>query len=779
MKIAVLCGGPSPERGISLNSARSVMDHLQSDTIEIVPIYVNQKKEFYHISTAQLYSNTPSDFDFKLKQTAKALNQTALLKLLKSVDLVFPAMHGEFAEDGQIQSLLEKNKIPFAGSPSTACASMFHKPSAQKKLREAGFFTLPSIEVTAKNIDKPLAEFFKKYKIKRAVVKPSMGGSSIGVSSVTSLAQAIEKAKDIFKRKISKTVMIEPFCEGKEFTIIVLQNNCGLPVAFVPTEIQTDYSGNQIFDYRRKYLATAQTIYHNPPRFDRDTILQIQDTAESIFSLFGARDFIRMDGWLMPDGKIWFSDINPISGMEQNSFLFQQGARIGLTHQDMLMTIVRRALSRYDVNVPTVKTTVKKKMPVRVLFGGKTAERQVSLMSGTNIWLKLRGSDTYNPTPYLWAPDGKIWQLPYGFTLNHTVEEIHEHCKNAEKNMAKIKPFAQRVRRRLGLSEFIVELPKVMSMEQFLSSKEFVFLGLHGGDGEDGTIQAKLEAKGIKHNGSGPEASKICMDKYVTGKKIRALKDRMILTAEKVDVTLNDFTGFKAADFDKYWTQLKKQLGTPTLLIKPRGDGCSAGIVRLYTAKDLAAYIKAMNDKVPFIPKGTFSHQSEIIEIGLSGHRYLIEAFIETDRIETDQGRLKYHSKTGWIELTMGVLEQGGSYHAMNPSITVAEGSILSLEEKFQGGTGVNITPPPAQIVSAALLKSSKTRMEKVAKTLEIGNYARIDFFLNVKDGRMIIIEANSLPGLTPSTVIYHQALAEPKSLYPRQFLEKLIVSSS
>src|SRR3990167_8725779 len=80
MKLGLLCGGPSLERGISLNSARSVLDHLGDASIEIVPIYFDHEKEAYRISTAKLYSNTPSDFDFKLKQTATPLNESALIK---------------------------------------------------------------------------------------------------------------------------------------------------------------------------------------------------------------------------------------------------------------------------------------------------------------------------------------------------------------------------------------------------------------------------------------------------------------------------------------------------------------------------------------------------------------------------------------------------------------------------------------------------------------------------------------------------------------------------
>src|SRR3990167_7500756 len=86
-RVALLCGGPSLERGISLNSARSVMDHLGSLGVNIVPIYFNEQKKPYKISTAQLYSNTPSDFDFKLKKTGKELTESNLINILEALAL--------------------------------------------------------------------------------------------------------------------------------------------------------------------------------------------------------------------------------------------------------------------------------------------------------------------------------------------------------------------------------------------------------------------------------------------------------------------------------------------------------------------------------------------------------------------------------------------------------------------------------------------------------------------------------------------------------------------
>ena len=385
MKIALLCGGPSAERGISLNSARTVMDHLGGDGIEIVPIYFDYKKKAYHISPAQLYSNTPSDFDFKLQETARYLSKTSLKQLLKSVDIAFPVMHGAFGEDGQIQKILDRLKVPYAGSPAEACKRCFDKFEANEFIRERGFYAPPSMVLKITQNEKEqralLADFFKKNMVKRAVVKPATGGSSIGVYSVGTAGEAYEKARSLFGRRVDTRVVVEPFCEGTEFTVIILQNRFGMPVAILPTEIETSYEGHQVFDFRKKYLPTRQVRYHCPPRFDNETIEKIQVQAEQLFTVLGLRDFARFDGWLLPDGKLWFSDFNPISGMEQNSFLFQQSSRVGFSHRNLLRFIVKRVAERSGLEMPKAKEaeTFKRK-PVQVLFGGQTSERQVSLM---------------------------------------------------------------------------------------------------------------------------------------------------------------------------------------------------------------------------------------------------------------------------------------------------------------------------------------------------------------------------------------------------------------
>ncbi|MEZ4753431.1 MAG: hypothetical protein R3A13_03865 [Bdellovibrionota bacterium] len=781
LKIGLICGGPSLERGISLNSARSCCDHLQSENIEIIPFYLDQKKNAYKISRAQLYSNTPSDFDFKLATTAQKLSNKDLIKELKKCDLAFPVIHGTFGEDGQIQKIFEKAQIPFIGSPSAACETAFDKFIANEEIRRNNFYAINSLllEAGQKNQLSKLKDFFKTQKLKRAIVKPASGGSSIAVYSVSNPKEAYEAAHVIINDGVDNRVVVEPFCKGREFTVIILENRFGLPVAIMPTEIELNYEDHQIFDYRKKYLATRAVTYHCPPRFNDVIVERIQIQAEQLFSLFGMRDFGRFDGWILDNGETLFSDFNPVSGMEQNSFLFMQSARIGMTHRNVLTYVVRNACRRYGINFPEDKTYLTKKNPINVIFGGDSAERQVSLMSGTNVWLKLRNSKKYDPKPFLLDTHLNVWQLPYGFALNHTVEEILDMCEKAVRTAPRLTRLRTRILDKLNLlhgqaseTDF---LPKKMSLKQFIIQSKHVFIGLHGGIGENGELQKMLERAKVPFNGPGSIASNLCANKYETALALQGLESKGIYGARQLKANVTSLYAMAKPKVKIFWKEALETLNAKTLIIKPLDDGCSAGIVRLFNFEDLRNYIKFAKKGATFIPDKTLSDQHGIIEMPANAMKQvLLERFIETDNISVEGSKLNWNSVTNWVEVTVGVVQNGKGIKALNPSITVAEGNVLSLEEKFQGGTGINITPPPTKYVSEKAVQKAKEKIEIVANKLGIEGYSRIDAFMHRKTGDVVIIEANSLPGLTPSTVIYHQALAEPKMMYPVDFLEEL-----
>jgi D-alanine-D-alanine ligase-like ATP-grasp enzyme len=820
MRIGIIFGGPSKERGISLNSARTLMDHLIPLGWEIVLLYCDTKCKIHLLSDiSHLYSNTPSDFDFKLNNISKLLSTTEFLEACHSIDIVFPIIHGKFGEDGTLQELLEINNIPFVGSSSASCKEMFDKVKAKRRMSELTcvkylspnfkkednetkaekekncFFVLPdcciekneccSEEANDNKLLEKVNTFFDNMNVDKVVVKPSAGGSSIGVGIAKNAQEAISLAKQIFEDSaLDGCAMIEPYCKGKEFTIFVLENFNNSPVSLIPAQI--DIKDGEIYTFRKKYLPSDQIIYFNPPHFDNKTIVNIQKYAEKLFEHFKMRDFARIDGWVTSSGEVVFSDINPLSGLNPNGSLFINGSYLGLCHEDILKYIIKKASIRYTgLDCSSKSISESKKQKVFVLFGGKTSERQVSVMSGTNVWLKLRNEIRYEPYPYILSMDNEIWEVPYNFALHSTVEEIMYHCSNAKKIYSKLKSLVPPILEKLGLSPLKNDVfikPRQMTLEEFckkaVEENAFVFIALHGGCGENGQLQAKLNQYKLAYNGSDEKASQICMDKYRTGKIISNLSYPLLISLPKICIPAKP-----SKSAEKIWSDAVNKLQTSDLIIKPRADGCTTGILRLKSPCELENYLTAIR-----FGKERLLDQSNnsIIELPKNVDDFILEPFIQSDRIIIEDSNLILESKDGWVELTVGILENMGCYHALSPSITIAEENILSVEEKFQGGTGVNLTPPPEKIftqeqgcfiekdmITKEQVYNIKKKIKNTARVLEINGYARIDIFFNIYNNEIIIIEANTLPGLTPSTVIYHQALAE--GLNPQKFLSEII----
>ena len=260
------------------------------------------------------------------------------------------------------------------------------------------------------------------------------------------------------------------------------------------------------------------------------------------------------------------------------------------------------------------------------------------------------------------------------------------------------------------------------------------------------------------------------MDKAATGAALTALRDKQLLSAAKLSVSLAALP-----DTAALWREAVQKFGTADILIKPQADGCSAGVARLASSVELGLYLAALRQGEPVLAAGTLTHQPQAIELPVQVQNLILEPFIITDAIRIEDLQLRHSPVTGWIELTVGVTEHGGHYHALSPSITVAQHAVLSLEEKFQGGTGVNLTPPPAELITAAQRDLIKIKVEQAAAALGIEGYARIDIFFNTRTEQVMVIEANSLPGLTASTVIFHQALAEQPAQGPVVFLAQLV----
>lgn len=793
----VILGGPSGERGISINSARSIVDHLRSTAVRVESlVYVDTNLQKYELDHGQLYSNTPLDFDHKKRAVFRKLTGKEFTAMSRNHDIIIPLIHGEYGEDGSLQAELEDTGVPFVGSGAAAALTAYDKWNCHRALVAAGIDTIPTISLDAtkeqfEDID-DFGQDAHAWSGGPIVVKPARGGSSLGITVIRGDKDTppVDQLRELCSRTApgGRQLLAQPMMSGREVSLVVLEGPDG-PVALPPLHIERGQSQfpSDIFSYREKYMPSEHIRFHCPIDEDDATVNHLRELAERVFGVLELRDWARIDCWITNDRRVLISDVNPISGAEQNSIFFIAGAEIGLTHEDVVQLAIQSCLRRSGQSLairrPDGIPGKSERAPLRVLFGGSSSERQVSVLSGVNIWLKLRHSAVLRPEPYFFTSDHSVIPLSYAAALRHSVEEIEEYAVRSERVRDLAESLGTKIRARLGFE--LEPIPNAcgdrMTLEQFLLSDEPVFLGLHGGIGEDGTLQGMLTEWGIRHNGPPADVCRLCMDKARTAATVA---NANIPGVRNGRVTVILASVLAEREPEGLWAELTEGLSSEIIVLKPATDGCSTGVVVVSDAIELATYAQAVRSRAKALTGRLFAqHDDEDrIDMPVACERFMAEPYIETDSLEltnceSEPIRWGAQNETGWIEITAGVIEVEGELECLTPSLTVASSGVLSVAEKFMGGTGVNFTPPPPPPegkVKPEAVKVARDALLQVAKVLGIRGYSRIDAFMHRESGEIIVIEANALPALTPSTVLFQQATARESPLLPLDLLEVL-----
>ena len=258
--------------------------------------------------------------------------------------------------------------------------------------------------------------------------------------------------------------------------------------------------------------------------------------------------------------------------------------------------------------------------------------------------------------------------------------------------------------------------------ETLPSRVDVIFIALHGKYGEDGCCQGLLELLKIPYTGSGVLASALGMDK---------LASRKVLEADNIPVPLTLpilRRQWEEGDRDDLRQLVARQIGFPCV-VKPSREGCSTAVVKVTS------------------------------EAGLS------EAL--TSAFRWDNTALIEEFITG-MEVTCGVIGHQPPLPLV-PSETIPTTEILSLEDKFLYGQGENKTP--ARVSPQTIIDIQDTAV-KAYRSLDLKGYARIDMFVR-PNGEIVVLEPNTLPGMTPSTVLFHQAAAA--GITQSELIEKII----
>ena len=300
-KVAVLLGGNSAEREISLLSGHAILNAMLQQGVNAVA------------------------FDPKEESLATLTSQ--------GFDRVFIALHGRGGEDGTVQGALEFMGIPYTGSRVQGAALAMDKARTKYIFDAIGLPTSPYVVVCRDEFETiDAAAILKKFD-GAVIVKPVNEGSSIGMSKAESAEQLVSALKTAFE--YDNEVVVERWITGREFTVAVLGDEA-LPVV----EMKTPRS---FYDYEAKYK-TSSTQYYCPCDISESLSKRMQETALKAFKAVGAFGWGRVDIMTDEQENLYLLEVNTVPGMTEKSLVPMAAKATGLSFEQLVMKIIESTL---------------------------------------------------------------------------------------------------------------------------------------------------------------------------------------------------------------------------------------------------------------------------------------------------------------------------------------------------------------------------------------------------------------------------------------------------
>jgi D-alanine-D-alanine ligase len=313
IRVAILYGGRSGEHEVSVRSAESIMQAMDSSKYEILPYFISKDGRW----------------DPKAIFPEPGENQ--------GFDVVFPVLHGTFGEDGTVQGLLELADVPYVGAGVLASAVAMDKDLMKRVCRERGLPIVDYVVLYRGALD--VAKVCQALPVFPLFVKPANLGSSVGISKVHNAAE-IEPALRL-AAEFDRKVIVERGIIGREFECSVLGNE--EPQASIPCEI---LPSQEFYDYDDKYVLN-QTRFHLPADLNESQTAELRSLAVECYAAVECEGMARVD-FLMEaaTGKLYINEINTIPGFTSISMYPKMWEQSGLAYSALIDRLIELALAR-------------------------------------------------------------------------------------------------------------------------------------------------------------------------------------------------------------------------------------------------------------------------------------------------------------------------------------------------------------------------------------------------------------------------------------------------
>lgn len=361
LRIGVIFGGRSGEHEVSVRSARAVIDAIDAEKFEVVPIAITKEGNWLApAAAAELLPRTTQRLLSARTRTGKKEDVTivgdpsraGLMRLnrnggaAETLDVVFPVLHGTYGEDGTIQGLLEMAAVPFVGCGTLASACGMDKVAMKALFQNAGlpicdyiWFLRTQWEGEPEKISRRVMREIGF----PAFVKPANLGSSVGISKATDKA-SLARALDLAAR-YDRKVIVEAAVEGREIECAVMGND--EPLASLPGEYVIHDEAARFLDYTEKYAGTGNVEFVVPARIPKATVRKIQQMAIQAFQAIDGSGLSRVDFFVRPDGSLLVNEINTLPGLTDVSGFPKMWEASGIPFPRVIEQLIEWAVERH------------------------------------------------------------------------------------------------------------------------------------------------------------------------------------------------------------------------------------------------------------------------------------------------------------------------------------------------------------------------------------------------------------------------------------------------
>ncbi len=351
IRVWVVFGGKTPEHEVSLQSAKNIIEAIDKDLFEIIPIGINKEGRWLLQDSQDYLENAIDPKSISLKKTSKELALTPGSKnsnitqvhweSIWNLDVIFPVIHGINGEDGSIQWLLQLLEIPFVGPGILGSAVAMDKDITKRLLHLVGINVAKWVTLYAhkkESID--YDDILRRLKTP-LFVKPANMGSSVGVSKVSNKQDLIEAVASAFE--YDNKILIEQWVKWRELECAILGNDT--PQASAIGEV---ILSDSFYSYKTKYISDDGAQIAIPAKLDEQTIKKLQETAILAFQTIECSGMARVDFFLTPEGDVYVNEINTIPGFTNISMYPKLWEASGLLYTDLITKLLYLAIEKSE-----------------------------------------------------------------------------------------------------------------------------------------------------------------------------------------------------------------------------------------------------------------------------------------------------------------------------------------------------------------------------------------------------------------------------------------------